>query len=137
MNCTYIWNIEHCGDLLLPTPLVLYQLKLPELHCFICTSSDNPPLQEQHTQNKLNSTEKPAIYIFLSDNLKVWYDKRLEKGVRQEWVQVVCRVYLIWGQAQGPQSSIMSIHSLQEASWGQLKDLQLPALTGKTAQNIN
>lgn len=46
-----------------------------------------------------------------------------------------CLVYLVWGQAQGPQSSVMSIHCLQEASWGQLEDLQLPTLTGKTAVN--
>ncbi len=42
---------------------------------------------------------------------------------------VVRQVYLVWSEAQGPQGSIMSVHSLQEASWGQLKDLQLPALT--------
>lgn len=38
------------------------------------------------------------------------------------------RVYLVWGQAQGPQCSIMGIHCFQKASGGQLKDLQLPAL---------
>lgn len=45
-------------------------------------------------------------------------------------------VYLVWSEAQGPQGSTMSIHSLQEASWCQLKDLQLPALTRTKQQNI-
>ncbi len=42
-------NIKLGDDSLLAGPLVLNQLKLPELHCLICTSCNDPPLQEWNT----------------------------------------------------------------------------------------
>lgn len=89
------------------SPLVLYQLKLPELHCLICTSCNKPPLEVQHN--------------------KRWHESN-SNWPWQLWLQAT---YLVWGEAQRPQGAIMGIYSLQEASWRQLKDLQLSALTGK------
>ncbi|TNN51304.1 hypothetical protein EYF80_038468 [Liparis tanakae] len=40
-------------------------------------------------------------------------------------------VYLVRGEAQGPQGSFVGVHRLQEAPGGELEDLQLPALSGK------
>lgn len=45
------------------------------------------------------------------------------------------RGYLVRGEAQGPQRSVVGVHRLQEAPRGQLKDLQLPALTAEHASS--
>lgn len=61
-TCAIILNAPHWylnsgqgGDLLLASRFVLYQLKVPEPYCLICTSCHNPPLQEWHTDNKWKS----------------------------------------------------------------------------------
>lgn len=46
------WSLGTSVDLLLASLLVFYQLKFPELHCLICTSCDDPPLQESKDMAK-------------------------------------------------------------------------------------